>query len=195
MSIPGKKARRFGNELARIHKLTNVELFPKQDKLDNGPDLLIRLPFGMHRKTGECYDFIGPDHKPMAAPLVDKVKLFCALETVPEAALEAMLPQASNRSKTTVSKAVDEFEMPISERIKDSISVYDFVGQYVELSPSGRGLCPFHDDRHTSFSVNVEDNYWNCFAGCGGGSIIDFWIMRENCSFNEAIKKLAYILL
>ncbi|MBC8403521.1 MAG: toprim domain-containing protein [Candidatus Marinimicrobia bacterium] len=36
------------------------------------------------------------------------------------------------------------------------------------------GLCPFHDDRHISFSVNLETGLWNCFASCGGGSAYDF---------------------
>ena len=29
-------------------------------------------------------------------------------------------------------------------------------------------------DLHPSFGVNTEGNYWHCFAGCGGGSVIDF---------------------
>jgi DNA primase len=38
----------------------------------------------------------------------------------------------------------------------------------------GVGHCPFHDDEHASFSVNKEGNYWNYFAGCGGGNIMQF---------------------
>jgi hypothetical protein len=55
----------------------------------------------------------------------------------------------------------------------------EFVSQYVDLKPTARGaigLCPFHDDHHPSFGVNDEGNYWHCFAGCGGGSVIDFWM-------------------
>jgi DNA primase len=54
----------------------------------------------------------------------------------------------------------------------------EFVGRYVNLRPNeggALGLCPFHDDQHPSFGVNEKGNYWHCFAGCGGGSIIDFW--------------------
>jgi hypothetical protein len=35
-------------------------------------------------------------------------------------------------------------------------------------------LCPFHDDRVPSFSVNVASGLFNCHAGCGGGDIIEF---------------------
>lgn len=47
-----------------------------------------------------------------------------------------------------------------SERIKNRISVHDFVSQYVELDSQGRGHCPFHDDQHKSFSVNKQGNHW-----------------------------------
>jgi hypothetical protein len=67
----------------------------------------------------------------------------------------------------------------ISERIKVSVTVLESVSQYVDLRPMASdaiGLCPFHDDHHPSFGVNAEGNYWHCFAECGGGSAIDFWI-------------------
>jgi hypothetical protein len=30
--------------------------------------------------------------------------------------------------------------------------------------------CPFHDDRHPSFSMNAETSQWYCHAGCGHGN-------------------------
>ena len=74
--------------------------------------------------------------------------------------------------------------------------VYDFVGQYVPLDERGRGHCPFHDDQHMSLGVNREGNYWHCFAGCGGGSLIDFamkWRTAhgEDGRFTATIKALA----
>jgi hypothetical protein len=32
----------------------------------------------------------------------------------------------------------------LSDQLKNRISVYDFVSQYVELDQQGRGYCPFH---------------------------------------------------
>lgn len=46
----------------------------------------------------------------------------------------------------------------------------------VELIGGGAELkarCPFHEDSTPSFSVNVGKQTWNCFGGCGGGSIVD----------------------
>ena len=37
-----------------------------------------------------------------------------------------------------------------------------------------KGLCPFHEDKNPSFSFNVEDGKWKCFAGCGEGGYKTF---------------------
>ncbi len=86
----------------------------------------------------------------------------------------------------------------LSERIKASVTVLAFVGQYVDLKPTASGaigLCPFHDDHRPSFGVNTEENYWNCWASCGGGSVVDFWIKWRECDFATAIRELAEMLL
>ena len=87
----------------------------------------------------------------------------------------------------------------LSERIKAAISVRDFVSRYVELNERNVGNCPFHDDQHPSFGVNEHENYWSCWAGCGGGSVIDFWSrLREkngqDGSFTATITDLAQML-
>jgi DNA primase len=86
----------------------------------------------------------------------------------------------------------------VSGRIKASVTVLEFVGQYVDLKPtvSGAiGLCPFHDDHHPSLGVNDAGNYWNCWAGCGGGSVIDFYMNWKGCEFTTAVRELAEAVL
>ena len=86
----------------------------------------------------------------------------------------------------------------VSERIKASVTVLEFVGECVDLKPTSSGaigLCPFHDDHTPSFGVNIEGNYWHCFAGCGGGSAIDFWMKWRSCDFGTAVRELAGMLL
>ena len=44
------------------------------------------------------------------------------------------------------------------ERVKDAVDMVDLVGTRTELRRAGTryvGLCPFHDERTPSFSVNV----------------------------------------
>ena len=76
------------------------------------------------------------------------------------------------------------------ERVKNAITVKDFVSEYVNLK-GNTGHCPFHDDQHKSFGVNEEENYWHCFAGCGGGSIIDFYMLMKDMDFMTAVDDLA----
>jgi len=56
------------------------------------------------------------------------------------------------------------------------VSILDVVSPHVTLRRSGRryvGLCPFHNDKTPSFSVNAERGYFHCF-GCGaGGTLFD----------------------
>lgn len=50
-------------------------------------------------------------------------------------------------------------------------------------------LCPFHDDKTPSMSINTENGLYNCFA-CGGGSAIGFYMKYNNLSYSEAMKQL-----
>lgn len=192
--VPGKDARLFGQRLAAQYGLAGIELFPKQSCLSGGPGSLIRLPFGVHRKTGKRYSFYRPDGQPIARTLTEQLYLLSAPKIVPGGFFRQVTTQPSPTRPESPPVTASESKKPLSERIKESISVRDFVSQFVELDTAGRGLCPFHDDRHKSFSVNAEGNYWHCFAGCGGGSVIDFWMKWKRCDFKAAAHELATLL-
>src|SRR6266481_1425266 len=52
--------------------------------------------------------------------------------------------------------------------------------------------CPFHDDKHNSFSVykNGSGEFrFKCFAGCGEGDEINFLELHENLSRRDAVKR------
>lgn len=200
--IPGADARWFGHALLDTHHLTGVELFPKQDALTTGPGSLVRLPLGIHRKTGRRYHFITPDGEPLAPTIRDQVRLLAAPEQVPPAFVAHVINSTPQPEAVSPIAPVcgDVAGATLSERLKNSISVYDFVSRYVVLDEHGVGRCPFHDDRHPSFSVNQSENFWHCFAGCGGGSIVDFWtkwreLHGEEGSFTATITDLAQMLL
>jgi hypothetical protein len=194
--IPGKDARQFGKGLIRSHQLPEaIELYPKQDKLVDGPGSLIRLPFGVHRKDGNRYGFVTPSGESIRASVQEQIDLLSHPQTVSEAAFDEFwrigITERPKPEFTPTEAAGDT----LSAQVKAAITVYDFVGQYVELTQAGRGHCPFHDDWNRSFSVNKERNYWHCFAGCGGGSLIDFWMRYKNLEFVAAVKDLAGMLL
>lgn len=47
--------------------------------------------------------------------------------------------------------------------------------------------CPFHDDKHNSFSFNKNHGGWKCFAGCGSGNGIQAVQLLSNTDFRQAI--------
>ncbi len=80
------------------------------------------------------------------------------------------------------------------ESIRSQADIVDIVSDYVTLRRSGRnymGLCPFHDEKTPSFSVNPEKQIFHCF-GCGkGGSMFTFLMEHENVTFVEAVHHVA----
>ncbi|MDP6701997.1 MAG: CHC2 zinc finger domain-containing protein, partial [Candidatus Latescibacteria bacterium] len=59
----------------------------------------------------------------------------------------------------------------ILERIRDAADIVEVVSEHVQLAKKGRnffGLCPFHEEKSPSFSVNPDRQIYHCF-GCGVG--------------------------
>lgn len=82
----------------------------------------------------------------------------------------------------------------VVEKVREANDILDVVGEYVHLKKSGAnyfGLCPFHNEKSPSFSVNRDKQIFHCF-GCGvGGDVFSFIRQYENMSFYESIKYLA----
>jgi DNA primase len=80
------------------------------------------------------------------------------------------------------------------ERVKDAVDMVELVGARTELKRVGSrwtGLCPFHDERTPSFSVNAENKLYYCF-GCGeSGDAIRFVEATEALDFKESVEYLA----
>ena len=80
------------------------------------------------------------------------------------------------------------------QKIKDSADIVDVVSDYVHLVRRGAnymGLCPFHNERTPSFSVNKSRNFCYCFSCHKGGSPISFIMEKEGVSYHEALLHLA----
>lgn len=78
--------------------------------------------------------------------------------------------------------------------IRSRVSIVEVISVYVSLRKAGKnytGLCPFHEEKTPSFSVNDERGFFHCF-GCGeGGNAFTFLCRLEGISFPEAVKRLA----
>jgi len=80
----------------------------------------------------------------------------------------------------------DEF-VDFLERIKSSVDIQRVIGARIPLDKHNKAICPFHDEKHASFSVNLHQQYFYCF-GCGvGGDVIRFIELYEKRSFWEAL--------
>lgn len=80
------------------------------------------------------------------------------------------------------------------QKIKDTADIVEVVSDYVHLVRRGAnymGLCPFHNERTPSFSVNKSRNFCYCFSCHKGGSPINFIMEKEGVSYHEALLQLA----
>ncbi len=89
---------------------------------------------------------------------------------------------------------VVRYPREIVEEVRLQNDIVEVISQYVPLKKKGGtyfGLCPFHNEKTPSFSVNSEKQFYYCF-GCGAaGNVFGFVMEMENCDFPEALKKLA----
>ena len=80
------------------------------------------------------------------------------------------------------------------EEVRSRNDIVDVISSYVRLQKKGSnhfGLCPFHNEKSASFSVNQARQMYHCF-GCGkSGNVITFIMEYENFTFPEALKLLA----
>ncbi|MDO8432713.1 MAG: DNA primase [Candidatus Binatus sp.] len=80
------------------------------------------------------------------------------------------------------------------EEVRTRADIVEIVGAHVRLRRAGRnfvGLCPFHNEKTPSFSVNAERGFFHCF-GCGaGGSVFNFIMRVEGLNFPEAVRSFA----
>jgi DNA primase len=81
------------------------------------------------------------------------------------------------------------------DELRARLSLSDIVGRKVSLKRrSGAeyaGLCPFHNEKTPSFTVNDKKGFFHCF-GCGvHGDAVGFVMKTEGLSFPEAVERLA----
>ncbi|MCL2478433.1 MAG: DNA primase [Treponema sp.] len=73
----------------------------------------------------------------------------------------------------------------------DAISV---VNDYVRMEQKGGrwwGLCPFHNEKTPSFTVNPDLKSYYCFGCHKGGSVLNFVMEMDKLTFPEAVEQLA----
>ena len=188
-----------------------VELYPKQDTLaGDGVGALIRLPLGVHRKSGGWYPFLTFDEVGELVPVGETVADCCLwaaqhvervvvpVDSLPLAGEQVAVPvdslplaQATANEGRILSifgeSRAREYDLTIREwcRAQDIAAV---IGRSVQLDRRGVGRCPFkeHHDRgdvRPSFQVfGGADAHWYCYTWGRAGNLFDFLCLSHGCS-------------
>jgi DNA primase len=81
-----------------------------------------------------------------------------------------------------------------SEELRNQADIVRIVSDYISLKKKGRdwaACCPFHNEKTPSFYVSQGKQLFKCFGCSKGGSVFDFVMEIEGCSFPEAIRIVA----
>ncbi len=87
-----------------------------------------------------------------------------------------------------------ELDRTTVARVRDAADIVEIVSEHVALKRRGRnwaGLCPFHEEKTPSFSVNPDKGVYYCFGCHAGGDVIDFVMRLNRMDFPEAVEYLA----
>lgn len=173
---------RLLRRLSQLEKLATEEVNPPKpvlpDKVKRRVWLGLKLKFWRALKKS----LEGASH-PDALAAVQEVE-----EEIQTTMGEIQALDKPKPPRRTYSKRFDPAE------VKRRTNITALVGRYVRLKKRGKehiGKCPFHDDRHPSFSVNPEKGLWCCYA-CGiGGDIFSFLTRLRGYSFQEAVEEVS----
>lgn len=79
------------------------------------------------------------------------------------------------------------------EEIREKNDIVDVISEYVALKRSGKqyfGLCPFHNEKSPSFSVDPTTQLYNCFGCHKAGNVFTFMGEYFSMTFPEAVESL-----
>ena len=173
-----------------------VEFYPKQERLTPAHPYgsLVRLPLGVHRRSGDRYPFVGASADSLwylFPSIADALPWFATVQKVQpptEVTLDQRDTAHEQRQKNIPFKTPSTYDhlaqgLDIREWCR-SQNPFAVIGRYVELNAQGMGCCPFgaHHadgmDTHPSFQVYFptypNTMCWYCHTLQSGGSLFDF---------------------
>jgi hypothetical protein len=187
---------------------SGMEFFPKQD-VTRGVGSAIRLPFGIHRRSGRRYSFVtrscdgqwhavGSRISDQVAFLFDQARAIPPL-VAPDLTIATTSAAAPDRQKKSFSLSSGTRYASIREWNAAHNPLVE-IGRYVDLDRQGAGHCPFGEhheggrDHHHSFQVyepHQAGGYcWLCHAGGVGGSLFDFLARYHGLTAGELWRRI-----
>lgn len=80
------------------------------------------------------------------------------------------------------------------ERLRETVDAVELISERTDLRQRGSrwvGLCPFHEERTPSFTVDPSRGLYHCFGCQAGGDSITFLRETQGLEFSEAVEALA----
>src|SRR3990172_1991489 len=82
----------------------------------------------------------------------------------------------------------------VLDEIRSRVDLVELIGTYVPLKRAGerwKGLCPFHQEKTPSFTVNPKLGIFHCFGCHAGGDAFEFLKRHDRLDFPETVRLLA----
>lgn len=86
------------------------------------------------------------------------------------------------------------FSPSLIERLRSHFLISEVIGKRMSIKKHGReyhGLCPFHNEKTPSFTVNDEKGFFHCFGCAAHGDAIEFVRRFDRLSYPEAVENIA----
>jgi hypothetical protein len=167
-----------------------MEFYPKQDE-GQGYGSLIRLPLGIHRKSGQRYPFVERGAAGLISLTLTDEQRVTWLASIKRVEVPQQA-KGSDQSMTRRTPPTPVFSRTPHEPNGSSPirqwnanqDPYQVISRYVSLNKNGVGQCPFGEhhtgekDTQASFKVyepGAPGGYcWYCYTWQKGGSLFDF---------------------
>ena len=87
-----------------------------------------------------------------------------------------------------------KFPQSFIEEVRAAADIVAVIQDYVSLRKAGtsyKGLCPFHNEKSPSFTVNRDKGFFHGFGCNTGGDVFKFIELQEKLGFQDTVKHVA----
>ncbi|MFN7979013.1 MAG: DNA primase [Vicinamibacterales bacterium] len=87
-----------------------------------------------------------------------------------------------------------KFPQSFIDEVRAAADIVTVIQDYVSLRKAGtnyKGLCPFHNEKSPSFTVNRDKGFFHCFGCNTGGDVFKFVELQEKLGFQDTVKHVA----
>ncbi|MGA7270068.1 MAG: CHC2 zinc finger domain-containing protein, partial [Acidimicrobiia bacterium] len=80
------------------------------------------------------------------------------------------------------------------DRVRQATDLVELVSAVTKVKRSGRSfmaICPFHEEKSPSMSLDSARGLYHCFGCQKGGDVFTFLSESQGLDFNDALEELA----